>query len=217
MSGRVLADIFLGKIKSWDDPAIGALNPGVKLPGSPIVVVHRSDGSGTTYCFTDYLSTISAEWKKKAGKGTSVNWPAGLGGKGNEGVAGTVKQTANSIGYVELIYAKQNNLGYMNMQNAAGNFIEPSLDSVTAAAAGSKMPADYRVSIVNAPGENAYPISTFTWLLVYEKTGGQKGESLKEFLNWMLSEGQSFAASLGYAPLPATVINMEKETIKTLR
>lgn len=218
-SGPVLADIFLGKIKNWNDPAIAALNGGVSLPSSPIVVVHRSDGSGTTFCFVDYLSKVSEEWKKKVGKGTSVNWPVGLGGKGNEGVAGTVKQTPNSIGYVELIYAKQNNISSGLVQNQAGKFVEASIDSVTAAAAAAakKMPRDFRVSITNAAGEDAYPISTFTWLLVYEKTGGRKGQIIKDFLTWMLDSGESFAADLGYAPLPDEVVSMVRETIKSIK
>jgi phosphate transport system substrate-binding protein len=213
----VLADIFLGKIKNWNDPAIMALNPDSAIPGAPIIVVHRSDGSGTTYCFVDYLSKVSEEWKKKVGKGTSVNWPTGLGGKGNEGVSGTVKQTPNSIGYVELIYAKQNNLGYASIKNKAGKFAEPSLENVSAAAASSTMPKDYRVSIVDASGENAYPISTFTWLLVYQNTGGQRGQILKDFLNWMAQDGQGLASTLGYAPLPETVASMVKQTIQTIK
>lgn len=217
ITGPVLADIYLGKIKSWDDPALTALNPGVALPSASIIVVHRSDGSGTTYCFTDYLSKVSGEWMKKVGKNTSVNWPVGLGGKGNEGVAGTVKQTPNSIGYVELIYAIQNKMSFMSIKNKAGKFVEPSVESVTAAAAGTTMPADYRVSITDASGDNAYPISTFTWLLVYQKTSGKKGEILKDFLNWMVDEGQTFAPALGYAPLPASVVAMERETIKTIK
>ncbi len=218
-SGPVLADIFLGKIKKWNDPAIAALNGGVSLPSSPIVVVHRSDGSGTTFCFVDYLSKVSEEWKNKVGKGTSVNWPVGLGGKGNEGVAGTVKQTPNSIGYVELIYAKQNNISSGVVQNQAGKFVEASIDSVTAAAAAAakRMPRDFRVSITNAAGEDAYPISTFTWLLVYERTGGRKGQIIKDFLTWMLDSGEGFAADLGYAPLPDAVVSMVRETITTIK
>jgi phosphate transport system substrate-binding protein len=217
LSGETLANIFLGKIKSWDDAAIAADNPGTALPSASIIVVHRSDGSGTTYCFVDYLSKVSAEWAKKVGKNTSVNWPVGLGGKGNEGVAGTVKQTPNSIGYVEMIYAKQSNIAYAAVKNKAGNYVTASLDSVTAAAAGVPMPADYRVSITNATGEDAYPISTFTWLLVYQKAGGEKAQTLKDFLSWMLADGQKIAPTLGYAPLPASVVAMVAETIQTLK
>lgn len=217
LDGSTLADIFLGKVKSWDDPAIKALNLDVNLPGAPIVVVHRSDGSGTTYCFVDYLSKVSDEWKKKVGVNTAVNWPTGLGGKGNEGVSGLVKQTPNSIGYVEVIYAKQNSLSYAAIKNAAGKYIEPNLETITAAAAGAEMPADFRVSIVNAAGEDAYPISTFTWLLVYEKTGGQKAQLIKDFLQWMLDKGQAIAPDLGYAPLPEKVESMVRGTIEKIK
>ena len=219
ISGAALADIFLGNIKSWDDPALAALNPGVNLPGAPIIVVHRSDGSGTTFCFVDYLSKVSPEWNKKVGKGTAVNWPAGLGGKGNEGVSGTVKQTPNSIGYVELIYAKQNSIPFMAVKNKAGKFVDASVDTVTAAASGAaqNMPKDFRVSITDAAGDNAYPISTFTWLLIYEKTGGQKGQILKDFLGWMVEDGQKIAPQLGYAPLPSAVAAMVRETIKNIK
>lgn len=219
LSGEVLADIFLGKITSWSDPAIKALNPEANLPDGRITVVHRADGSGTTYCWTDYLSKVSPEWQKRVGKGTSVNWPVGLGGKGNEGVAGFVKQTKNSIGYTELIYAKHNNLPYASVKNQAGKFIKADTETVSAAAAGAaaNMPKDYRVSITNAPGENSYPISTFTWLLVYEKNGGQKGQVLKDFLGWMLQKGQEFAPQLGYAPLPQQVNQMVKNTINEIK
>lgn len=217
ISGAVLADVFLGKVKTWSDPALKALNPGVALPDAPIVVVRRSDGSGTTYCFVDYLSKVSADWKSKVGKGTSVNWPVGLGGKGNEGVAGMVKQTPNSIGYVELIYAKQNSISFMSVQNKAGNFVDASIESVTAAAASASMPADYRVSITDASGPDAYPISTFTWLLVYERSGGDRGTTLKDFLGWMLEDGQKLAPTLGYAPLPANVVAMLKKTVASIR
>jgi phosphate transport system substrate-binding protein len=218
-SGEVLADIFLGKIKNWNDPAIAALNSGVTLPDAPITVVHRSDGSGTSYCWTDYLSKVSPEWSKKVGKGTAVNWPVGLGGKGNEGVAGTVKQVKNSVGYVELIYAKQNNIDYASVKNKAGAFIKADTTSVSAAAAGAaaNMPKDYRVSITNASGEKSYPISTFTWLLVYEKNPGQTGQILKDFLTWMLADGQSFAENLGYASLPDQVKSMLKTTIQSIK
>lgn len=217
ISGPVLADIFLGKIISWDDAALVALNPGVKLPAAAIIVVHRSDGSGTSYCFTDYLSKVSAEWKKSVGKNTSVNWPAGLGGKGNEGVAGTVKQTPNSIGYAELIYAKQNNIPFMAVKNKAGKFVDPSVESVTAAAANVVMPKDFRVSITDAEGDGVYPISTFTWLLVYEKTGGRKGEIIGNFLKWMVEEGQALAPALGYAPLPESVRALVRQEVATVR
>ena len=219
LTGEVIADVFLGKIKKWNDPALTSLNPGASLPDAPITVVHRADGSGTTYCWVDYLSKVSPEWAKKVGVGTSVNWPIGLGGKGNEGVAGTVKQIKNSIGYVELIYAKQNNIPYASVKNQAGNFVLADTDSVSAAAAGAAktMPKDYRVSITNAPGENAYPISTFTWLLVYQKNPGEKGEVLKDFLAWMLEDGQKIAPELGYAPLPDSVKSMVKNTISTIQ
>ena len=219
LDGDTLAGIFLGKIKMWTDPAIAALNPGVTLPGAPITVVHRADGSGTTYCFVDYLSNVSNEWKTTVGKGTSVNWPVGLGGKGNEGVAGLIKQTQYSIGYVELIYAKQNNLSFAAVKNKAGKFVVADIDGVSAAAAAAakNMPKDYRVSIVNADGENAYPISTFTWLLVYQNNPGQTGKILKDFLTWAMDEGQKLAPGLGYAPLPDNVKEMVKQTITTIR
>ncbi len=204
---RVLADIFLGKITNWNDPAIAKVNAGVTFPNQTIVVVHRSDGSGTTFIFTDYLSKVSPDWKNTVGKGTSVKWPLGLGGKGNEGVAGMVRQIAGSIGYVELIYAEQNNITYGVVQNAAGQWVKASLASTTAAAAAVKnMPADFRVSITNAPGKDAYPIASFTWLLVpvQQKDAG-KGRAITEFLNWMLDEGQSMTAQLTYAPLPEEV------------
>ena len=217
LSGPVLADIFLGKIARWTDPAIAKLNPDAKLPDAAITVVHRSDGSGTTYCFTDYLSKVSAEWKKKVGTNTAVNWPAGLGGKGNEGVAGLVKGTPNAIGYVELIYAKQNDISYAAMQNKAGKFLKATLEGVTAAAASAKMPKDFKVSIVDAPGEGAYPISTFTWLLVYEKNADNKGAVIKDFLKWMLKDGQAMTAPLGYAPLPAEVNAMVAKAIEAIK
>ncbi len=217
ISGTVLANIFLGKVKSWSDASLKALNPDVNLPELPIVVVHRSDGSGTTYCFSDYLSAVSGEWKSKVGTGKSLNWPVGLGGKGNEGVAGTLKQTAGGIGYVELAYAEQNKIPYMSIRNKAGKFIVPTLEGVSAAAASVNMPADFRVSIVNADGDASYPISTFTWLLVYEKTGGKRGEILHDFLLWMLDEGQKAAPVLGYAPLPASVAAKVRETAEKVR
>ncbi len=219
LSGEVLAKIFLGEIRNWNDPAIAALNEGVALPDRPITVVHRSDGSGTTFCFVDYLSAVSPVWKKKVGTGTSVKWPVGLGGKGNEGVAGLVKQTPYSIGYVELIYAKSNNIPYGAVKNKAGQFVKATTETVTAAAAGTagKMPKDFRVSIVDAPGENAYPISTYTWLLIYQNNPGSKGAIMKSFLRWMIKDGQGMASDLGYAPLPDTVKDMVTKAIETIK
>ncbi len=217
LSGPVLADIFLGKITRWTDPAIAKLNAGTTLPDAPITVVHRSDGSGTTFCFVDYLSKVSAEWISKVGVNTAVNWPVGLGGKGNEGVAGFVKQTPNSIGYVELIYAKQNDISFASVQNKSGNFVKASVESIKAAAAASTMPNDYRVSITNAAGDGVYPIATFTWLLVYQKNTAGKGEILKTFLRWMLKEGQTMTTPLGYAPLPESVNAMVAKTIETIQ
>ncbi len=215
----VIAGIYLGKITSWNDPAIGKANPGVSLPNQPIVVVHRSDGSGTTYIFTDYLSKVSAEWRDSVGKGTSVRWPVGLGAKGNEGVAGMVRQMEGAFGYVELIYALQNNITFGSVKNAAGEFVKASLDSTTAAASSMKsMPADFRVSITNAPGKNAYPIASFTWLLIpvdwKDKT---KQKVIVDFLNWMLDQGQTMTADLNYAPLPDGVKQKEREAVKTIR
>jgi phosphate transport system substrate-binding protein len=213
---QVLAGIFLGTITKWNDPEIAKANPKANLPDKLIIVVHRSDGSGTTYVWVDYLSKVSPEWKEKVGVGTSVNWPVGLGGKGNEGVAGLVKQTPYSIGYVELIYAEQNKMSSGRVQNAAGQFVKSSLESVTAAAAGAAkaMPADFRVSITNAPGEKAYPIASFTWLLIPEKIGDpKKGKALVGFLHWMLKDGQSHAPKLLYAPLPKEVVAMEEQAI----
>jgi phosphate transport system substrate-binding protein len=210
-----LAGIYLGKITTWNDAAIAKANPGVNLPAQPIVVVHRSDGSGTTFIFTDYLSSASSDWKNSVGKGTSVKWPVGLGGKGNEGVAGMVRQMQGSIGYVELIYAVQNNISYGSVQNKSGAFIKASLDSTTAAAASVKMPPDYRVSIVNSPGKSAYPIASFTWLLIPEQSkDAAKGKVISDFLNWMLDDGQKMTAQLSYAPLPAEVASKVKATVK---
>jgi phosphate transport system substrate-binding protein len=217
LSGPLLADIFLGKVTRWTDPAIAKLNPGASLPDAAITVVHRSDGSGTTYCFVDYLSKVSPEWKTKVGLATAVKWPVGLGGKGNEGVAGLVKQTPNAIGYVELIYAKQNDIAYASVQNKAGKFVKASIDGVTAAAAGVKMPKDFKVSITDAEGESSYPISTFTWLLVYERNAGDKGAILKSFLQWMLKDGQPMASALGYAPLPSSVNAMVAKSIEAVK
>ena len=216
---EVLAGIFLGKITNWNDKSIAAANPGVKFPDQPIIVVHRSDGSGTTYIFTDYLSKISSEWANSAGKGTSVKWPVGLGGKGNEGVAGTIRQMVGSIGYVELIYAVQNKISYGSVKNASGNFVKASLESVTAAAGSMKsMPADFRVSITNAPGKDAYPISSFTWLLIpAQSKDAAKGKIIADFLNWMVDDGQKMTAALTYAPLPDSVAQKVKAEIKQVR
>jgi phosphate transport system substrate-binding protein len=216
---EALAGIFLGKITKWNDKAVTGANPGVNLPDKDIIVVHRSDGSGTTYIWTDYLSKVSPEWQSQVGTGTSVKWPIGLGGKGNEGVAGSIRQLQGSIGYVELIYAVQNNIAYGSVRNAAGNFVKASLDSVTAAAASApKMPADFRVSITNAPGKDAYPISSFTWLLIpAQSKDAAKGKILADFLNWMVTDGQKMTAALSYAPLPEGVVQKEKDAIKQVR
>ncbi len=215
-----LAGIFLGKITKWNDPAIAGANKGVDLPPADIVVVHRSDGSGTSYIWTDYLSKVSDEWKGKVSKGTSVNWPVGLGGKGNEGVTGLVKQTPNAIGYVELIYAVQNNIPYGTVKNSSGNFVKADLASVTAAAAGAakEMPDDFRVSITNAPGKTAYPISSFTWLLIPQKfQEAGKRDAIKGFLKWMLSDGQDSVEALSYAKLPKEVVDKEKKAINNIQ
>ncbi len=215
-----LAGIFLGKITKWNDPVITGANKGLNLPANDIVVVHRSDGSGTTYIWTDYLSKVSGEWKSKVGKGTSVNWPVGLGGKGNEGVAGLVKQTPNSFGYVELIYAIQNNMPYGRVKNSSGAFIKADLASVTAAAAGAAkdMPEDFRVSITDAPGKTAYPVSSFTWLLVPERIqDAGKRDALKGFLKWMVTDGQNYTETLSYAKLPKEVVAMELKAINKIQ
>jgi phosphate transport system substrate-binding protein len=214
----VIAGIYLGKITSWNDPAIAKANSGVSLPNTPIVVVHRSDGSGTTYVWTDYLSKVSSEWANSVGNGTSVHWPAGLGAKGNEGVAGMIRQMDGAFGYVELIYAVQNNIPYGPVKNAAGNFVKASLDSTTAAAGSMKqMPADFRVSITNAPGKDAYPISSFTWLLVpTDWKDKSKQKVFVDFLNWMLDRGQTMTAQLNYAPLPDAVREKERAALKTI-
>lgn len=213
----VLADIFLGKIKKWNDPRIAADNAGVTLPDLDINVAHRSDGSGTTYNFVDYLSEVSPEWKTKVGKGTSVNWPVGVGGKGNAGVAGVIQQTVGSIGYVELAYAKQNNIPVALLKNKAGKWVGPSLKGASAAAAEAKIPDDYRVSIVNAPGDESYPISTFTWLLVYQnQTDKVKGEAVVRLINWMIHDGQSLSEGLDYAKLPPNLVTRIEGTLKTI-
>jgi phosphate transport system substrate-binding protein len=219
-TGNVLADIFLGKITKWNEAAITALNPGVKLPGTDIVVCHRSDGSGTTYIWVDYLSKVSPEWKKRVGIATSVNWPVGVGGKGNEGVAGLVKQSPGAIGYVELIYAIQNKIDFGSVQNMAGEFVRSSLESVTAAAAAAAnaMPKDFRVSITNAPGKGVYPVSSFTWLLLYENPKDKtRGRTMVDFMKWALGDGQKYCAELGYAPIPASVIALELEALKKIK
>jgi phosphate transport system substrate-binding protein len=216
---EALAGIFLGRITKWNDKAIASANPGVNLPNQDILVVHRSDGSGTSFIWTDYLSKVSAEWKNQVGSGTSVKWPIGLGGKGNEGVAGSIRQLQGSIGYVELIYAVQNNISYGSVRNAAGNFVKASLEGVTAAAAAApKMPADFRVSITNAPGKESYPISSFTWLLIpAQSKDPAKGKILADFLNWMVTDGQKMTAALTYAPLPENVVEKVKEAIKQVK
>lgn len=219
-SPEALAGIFLGQIKKWNDAAITKDNPGAKLPNADIVVVHRSDGSGTTFVFTDYLSKVSPEWKSKVGANTSVNWPVGLGGKGNEGVSGQVKQLPNSIGYVELLYAVQNKMSYGSVRNAAGAFVKADLETVTEAAAGAAkdMPADFRVSITNAPGKKAYPIASFTWLLIPSKIpNAGKAKTVKDFLKWMLTTGQKEAAAMSYAPLPKEVVAMEMKQIDMIQ
>jgi phosphate transport system substrate-binding protein len=214
-----LAGIFLGRITKWNDKAITSVNPGMNFPDKDIIVVHRSDGSGTTFIWTDYLSKVDSEWKSRVGSGTSVKWPIGLGGKGNEGVAGSIRQLQGSIGYVELIYAVQNNITFGSVRNAAGVFLKASLEGVTAAAASApKMPADFRVSITNAPGKDAYPISSFTWLLIPQQSkDANKGKILADFLNWMVTDGQKMTNALSYAPLPESVVQKEKETIKTIK
>ena len=219
-SGPTLAGIYLGTIKKWSDPAVKADNPGANLPNEDITVVHRSDGSGTSFVWTDYLSKVSPEWKSKVGANTSVNWPVGLGGKGNEGVAGLVKQTPNSIGYVELIFAAQNKMEYGSVKNSAGTFVKADANSVTEAAAGAakEMPADFRVSITNAPGKNAYPISSFTWMLIPDKIGdATKKKSITEFLTWMMTTGQGDAAGMDYAPLPKPIIAKEQKQIALIK
>jgi phosphate transport system substrate-binding protein len=206
LDGDTVAGIYLGQIKKWNDPKIAALNAGAKLPDQDIVVVHRSDGSGTTFIFTDYLSKVSAEWKQKAGNNTSVNWPSGIGGKGNEGVSGQVKQTPGAIGYVELIYAVQNKMPYAEVKNSAGQFVKPTIESVTAALATADIPDDFRFSMTNAPGKDAYPITGATWLLVYQQQkDAAKGKKLVEFLKWALTKGEGMAKDLNYAPLPDEV------------
>lgn len=221
LTGEVLADIFLGRIRRWNDARLAALNPDATLPNQEILVVHRSDGSGTTFIFTDYLSAVSPAWKSGPGTGKEVQWPAGLGAKGNEGVAGQVKQTPGSIGYVELAYAKQNRLPFASMRNMAGEYVLPTIESVTAAAAGvaQRLPenTDYRISIVNAPGKGAYPISSFTWIILYQnQPDADKGKKLVDFLRWALREGEASAATLDYAPLPAEMVARLEKRLDTV-
>jgi phosphate transport system substrate-binding protein len=219
--GPVLASIFLGKITKWNDPALKSANPDLNLPNMDITVVHRSDGSGTSYIWCDYLSKVSADYKKAVGVATSVNWPAGVGAKGNEGVAGLVKQTPGAIGYVELIYALQNSISYGSVQNLAGEFVRASTETVTnaaAAASGKAMPADFRVSITNAPGHNVYPVSSFTWMLFYESPSDKaRAKTMVDFMKWALTDGQKFAPELGYAPLPPSVVQMELQALNRIK
>jgi len=217
---KALAGIYLGTITKWNDPEIAKSNPGVQLPSADIVVVHRSDGSGTSYIWTDFLSKASDDWKNKVGKGTSVNWPVGLGGKGNEGVSGLVKQTPDSIGYVELIYALQNNISFGKVQNAAGKFVKADLAGVTAAASGAakEMPEDFRVSITNAPGAAAYPVSSFTWLLIPQQIqDAAKRDAIKDFLKWMMKDGQTYNEGLSYAKLPKPVVDKELKAVAQIQ
>jgi phosphate transport system substrate-binding protein len=219
-TGPVLADIFLGKITKWNDAAIAKSNAGVSLPNLDITVVHRSDGSGTSYIWNDYLSKVSPEWKTKVGVAQSVNWPVGLGGAKNDGVAALVKQTPGAIGYVELVYAIQNKISSGPVQNMAGKFVTASIASTTAAAAAAAkvMPADYRVSIVNAPGDDAFPISSFTWMLFYQSPKNkEQSKVMVDFMKWALTDGQKYASDLGYAPLPAAVVQMEMKTLETIK
>jgi phosphate transport system substrate-binding protein len=219
LSPDVLGGIFLGAISKWNDPKITEINPGKNLPDESIIVAHRSDGSGTTNIFTDYLTKANKGWAEKVGKGTSVNWPVGLGGKGNEGVAGLIKQSEGSIGYVELAYAVQNNLPYAALQNKAGRYVQPTFDAVSAAAAGSvkTMPADLRVSITNADGKDSYPISGFTWLLIYKKSKDkEKATAIVKFLRWAMAQGQSYANELYYAPLPKQVVKLCEKKIASI-
>ena len=217
-TGQVLADITMGKITKWNDAAIAKLNPGVALPAFDIVVAHRSDGSGTTYIWVDYLSKVSPEFLKTVGVATSVKWPVGVGGKGNEGVAGLVSQTPGALGYVELIYALQNNISYGSVQNSSGSFVRASIDAVTAAAASAQMPEDFRVSITNASGKDSYPIASFTWLLLYENPQDKaQAKVMVDFVKWALTDGQKFAKDLGYAPLPKAVVDMELKTLAKIK
>ncbi len=222
LDGATVADIYLGTIKKWNDGRITALNPGAALPNADILVVHRSDGSGTSFIFTDYLSALSAKWKAGPGKGKEVQWPTGLGAKGNEGVAGQVRQSVGAIGYAELAYAKQNKIATASLKNAAGEFVAPSVESATAAAAAASVAlpsnSDYRVSIVNARGAGAYPISSFTWILVYQnQPDATKGKKVVDFLTWALTDGQQQASTLDYAPLPAAMSTQLVDRLKTIK
>jgi phosphate transport system substrate-binding protein len=219
-TGQILADITLGKITKWNDPAIAKLNEGVTLPATDIIVAHRSDGSGTTYIWVDYLSKVSPEFRKRVGVATSVKWPVGVGGKGNEGVAGLVSQTPGALGYVELIYAIQNRIPYGSVQNSSGSFVRASIEAVTAAAAAAaaQMPEDFRVSITNPPGKDAYPIASFTWLLLYESPQNkEQAKIMVDFVKWALTDGQKFAKDLGYAPLPKAVVDMELKALQKIK
>ena len=218
-TGPLIADLYLGKIKKWNDPAIAKLNPGAKLPATDVTIVHRSDGSGTTFIFVDYLAKVSSEFKSKVGVNTSVSWPVGVGGKGNEGVSGLVSQTPGSLGYVELVYALQNKISFGGVQNPAGEFVKASVDSVTkaAAAAAGTMPPDFRVSITNASGQGAYPISSFTWMLLFQNpTDKASGRAMVDFLHWAMTDGQKYCADLGYAPLPDTVVTLVQTALQTI-
>lgn len=218
LDGATLADIYLGKITKWNDPAIEKLNKGAKLPATPIAVAHRADGSGTSYIFTDYLSNVSPEWKSKVGTNTTVKWPAGIGGKGNDGVAGLVKQASGAIGYVELIYALQIKLPMAGLKNAEGEFVKPTLEGITAAMSTATIPDDFRFSMVNAPGKTSYPISGATWLLVYQQQkDATKGKALVSFLKWALTEGEKEAKALDYAPLPDEVQKKVLDRIETIK
>jgi phosphate transport system substrate-binding protein len=219
-NGPVLADIFLGKITKWNDPAVAKLNSGMNLPATDITVVHRSDGSGTSYIWVDFLAKVSPEFLKKVGVATSVNWPVGLGGKGNEGVSGLVTQTPGSLGYVELIYALQNKIAYGSVQNAEGEFVRATIQAVTAAAGAAlkNMPKDFRVSITNAPGKGVYPISSFTWILLYENPKDKaQSKVMVDFMKWALTDGQKFAGDLGYAPLPPEIVKLEMTALDTIK
>ncbi len=219
LNAEVLAEIFLGKVFYWNDPKLKALNPGMNLPDLPIMVVHRSDGSGTSAVFTDYLSKISPEWKTRVGSGTAVKWPVGLGGKGNEGVTGFVKHSPGALGYVELLYADKNKLPVALLQNSSGEFVKPSPDSITEAANGAlkDIPEDFRVSITNSAGKKAYPISSFTYLLVYETMVAEKTERLKRFIDWALLDGQKLASSLSYAPLPEALVKRVRAQLPKIK
>jgi phosphate transport system substrate-binding protein len=217
-TGPILADIVLGKLRKWNDPAIAKHNSGVALPNLDITLVHRSDGSGTTFIFADYLAKVSPEFKSKVGVDSALKWPTGVGGKGNEGVSGLVRQTPGAIGYVELIYALQAKIPYGSVQNAAGSFVTASVDSVTAAAATAEIPADFRVSLTNAPGADAYPLASFTWLLLYEDLPDKpRSKIMVDFVRWAITDGQKFARELGYAPLPQKVADMELKALEQIK